>query len=98
MYSHLNGHEHILVHKPQLLQELMDIIQRVDATQLRTKLSKEKRSQGQYLTVLLNSTKLLDRPLNNAPGKSYELHTGSLLISVLSERRCIYHSRNSLQK
>ena len=49
MYSHLNGHEHILVHKPQLLQELMDIIQRVDATQLRTKLSKEKRSQGQYL-------------------------------------------------
>lgn len=49
MYSHLNGHEHILVHKPHLWQELLEVIADVDATQLRTKISQEKRSEGQYL-------------------------------------------------
>lgn len=48
-YSHLNGHEHILVHKPEAWQEIVDAIDRVDAEACRTKVSKEKRRMGRLL-------------------------------------------------
>lgn len=48
-YSHLNGLEFLLVHKPALWQEIQDIVAGVDASQLRTKVSKEKGMQGKLL-------------------------------------------------
>lgn len=42
-YSHLNGLEFLLVHKPQLWQEIETVIAAVDAGRCRTKVSKEKR-------------------------------------------------------
>lgn len=42
-YSHLNGLEYLLVHRPELWQEIQDIIAAVDAIQYKTKISKEKR-------------------------------------------------------
>lgn len=49
MYSHLNGHEHILVHKPETWDEIEETIAAVDAAGCRTKVSKEKRLQGKKL-------------------------------------------------
>jgi len=56
LYSHLNGREHILVHKPTLWEEIEQVITAVDATQHRTKISKEKRTVGQsfYSPVDMN--------------------------------------------
>jgi len=48
-YSHLNGLEFLLVHKPELWQEIKTVIAQVDARQCRTKLSKERRLQGDLL-------------------------------------------------
>ncbi|NMC20509.1 MAG: restriction endonuclease, partial [Thermogutta sp.] len=48
-YSHLNGLEFLLVHKPELWEEIEAVIAEVDAEQCRTKLSKEKRRQGRLL-------------------------------------------------
>jgi hypothetical protein len=48
-YSHLNGLEFLLVHKPALWQEVKTVIQRVDASKCRTKKSKEKRTMGKML-------------------------------------------------
>ena len=31
IYSHLNGQEHILVHKPQLWREVVQVIEAVDS-------------------------------------------------------------------
>lgn len=42
VYSHLNGKEHILVHKKRLWQEIEAVIDKVDAKVCRTKVSKEK--------------------------------------------------------
>lgn len=57
MYSHLNGHEHILVHKPLLWQEIEAVIQHVDAQLCRTKVSQEQRTLNQlfYSPTALNS-------------------------------------------
>ena len=49
MYSHLNGHEHILVHKPEVWKDLQYVIAKIDAESCRTKVSKEKRMVGQLL-------------------------------------------------
>jgi Restriction endonuclease BglII len=56
LYSHLNGHEHILVHKPSLWQDIEDVINAVDASKCRTKVSKEQRTIGQsfYSPVDMN--------------------------------------------
>lgn len=48
-YSHLNGLEFLLVHKPDLWQEIQDVISAVDADECRTKVSKEKTMKGKLL-------------------------------------------------
>jgi hypothetical protein len=55
-YSHLNGYEHILVHKCRLWKEIEAVIAEVDAEACRIKESQEKRKQGQllYSPVALN--------------------------------------------
>ena len=45
-YSHLNGLEHLLVHKPALWREIASAIDSVDAASCKTKRSKEKRTKG----------------------------------------------------
>jgi hypothetical protein len=42
-YSYLNGHEHMLIHKPSLWSEIENVIAAVDAKQCRTK-----RTHGQH--------------------------------------------------
>ena len=49
IYSHLNGLEYLMVHKPFLWSEIQHIIQIIDAEKCKTKVSKEKRMQGKLL-------------------------------------------------
>lgn len=48
-YSHLNGLEYLLVHKPELWNEILEVIGRVDANRFRTKISKEITMVGKAL-------------------------------------------------
>jgi hypothetical protein len=48
-YSHLNGLEFLLVHKPGLWKEIEEVIASVDAVACRTKVSKEKTMKGDLL-------------------------------------------------
>jgi hypothetical protein len=48
-YSHLNGLEFLLVHKPTLWKEIQNVISAVDAEKCRTKVSKEKTMKGELL-------------------------------------------------
>lgn len=48
-YSHLNGLEYLLVHKPLLWKEIQDVVAALDAAACRTKVSKEKTKAGRVL-------------------------------------------------
>lgn len=48
-YSHMNGEEYLLVHKPMLWREVQDVIDQVDAEMCKTKTSKEKTMRGKLL-------------------------------------------------
>ncbi len=48
-YSHLNGYEHIVVHKPGLWKEIEEVVAAIDATACKTKVSKEKGKFGRLL-------------------------------------------------
>lgn len=48
-YSHLNGLEFLMVHKPGLWQEIQDVIRAVNAQSFKTKVSKEKTMIGKLL-------------------------------------------------
>jgi hypothetical protein len=48
-YSHLNGLEFLLVHKPSLWKEIRAVISAVDGNECRTKVSKEKTMKGEVL-------------------------------------------------
>jgi hypothetical protein len=56
IYSHLNGHEFLLVHQPALWKEIVWVIEHLDAQQCRTKISKEKNMVGKllYSPIALN--------------------------------------------
>lgn len=57
-YSHLNGLEFLLVHKPRLWNEITAVIEAVNAQACKTKVSKEKTMKGKLLfsPVELNKT------------------------------------------
>jgi len=48
-YSHLNGYEYLQFHKPRLWDEIVSVIEAVDAEEHRTKASKEKTMMGEML-------------------------------------------------
>ena len=48
-YSHLNGYEYLLVHHPDLWNEVVEVVESVDAEACRTKVSKEKTMRGKLL-------------------------------------------------
>lgn len=48
-YSHLNGIEFLIVHKPTLWEEIQEVIAAVDAAKRKTKVSKEKTMKGKLL-------------------------------------------------
>lgn len=48
-YSHLNGLEYLLVHKPKLWREVESVIASVDAAACKTKRSREKTKAGRLL-------------------------------------------------
>lgn len=45
-YSHLNGEEYLMVHHKNLYTEIKDVIKNIDASQFKTKVSKESRKKG----------------------------------------------------
>jgi len=49
VYSHLNGEEYLLVHHPELYEEIRAVISAVDALRFMTKVSKEKTMPGKRL-------------------------------------------------
>ncbi len=57
IYSHLNGHEFLLVHHPKLWEEIVEVIEGVNAAACLTKVSNEKTMQG----TLLHSPKAMNR-------------------------------------
>jgi len=48
-YSHLNGYEYLMVHKPYLWDEIVSAIENVDASIALTKVSKERTKIGEVL-------------------------------------------------
>lgn len=54
-YSHLNGYEYLMVHKPKLWEEIASTINSVDALQAFEKVSEEKTKVGE---ILYSPTKL----------------------------------------
>ena len=48
-YSHLNGEEYLIVHHNERYEEIKEVVASIDAEDLRTKISKEKRKKGQNL-------------------------------------------------
>jgi hypothetical protein len=48
-YSHLNGHEWLLVHHPEIWREIKGIVKSIDAESCKTKISREKDMKGRQL-------------------------------------------------
>jgi hypothetical protein len=63
-YSHLNGEEYLLVHYPELYEEIKQVIANVNAETHRTKVSKEKKMKGRML--------FSPRDINNAIKQEFE--------------------------
>lgn len=65
-YSHLNGLEFLLVHRPQLWVEIERVIAALDAQACRTKVSKEKRTMDKLLFSPIDMNAAFKRSLNQA--------------------------------
>lgn len=59
-YSHLNGYEFLKVHKPELWDEITNVIAGIDAQQCKTKVSKEIRTQGNVFYSPIDMNKAME--------------------------------------
>lgn len=81
-YSHLNGEEFLIVHKPVLWNEIQNVIKNIDAGEAFNKVSREKTKMGQ---ILYSPSKL-----NNLFKKEFEKY-------FWSEARTAYFVNEDLQ-
>ena len=58
-YSHLNGEEYLLVHRPKLWREVLDVIESVDANACKDKVSQEKSRRGRMLYSPISMNKAI---------------------------------------
>ena len=65
IYSHLNGLEFLLVHKPDLWENIQSVIAEVDANNCRTKVSKEKTMKGRLLFSPVDMNAAFNQLLRN---------------------------------
>ena len=63
-YSHLNGEEYLIVHHAKLYKEIKEVIASIDAETLRTKISKEKRKEGNALLSPIDLNKAFNDAFN----------------------------------
>ena len=63
-YSHSNGEEFLLVHRPHLWQEVLEVIESVDAEACKDKVSKEQRLRGKMLYSPASMNKAIAKGLN----------------------------------
>ena len=59
-YSHLNGEEFLLVHHPDLWEEILEVIDAVDAEACRTKVSRERTMRGRRLYSPIDMNKAME--------------------------------------
>ena len=62
-YSHLNGLEFLIVHKPKLWKEVQSVIASIDANKCKTKVSKEKTMKGKMLYSPIDMNKSFKKRL-----------------------------------
>ncbi len=74
VYSHLNGHEHILVHKPALWKEIEAVITGIDAEKCRTKVSREKTMRGRKLYSPIDMNSAFTQALGDTGWKESRTH------------------------
>ena len=83
-YSHLNGLEFLLVHKPRLWKEIQTVIASVDAHKCQTKVSREKTLKDKLLFSPIDMNKkfksLLRRKSWNETRVSYWITKSEKLI------------------
>lgn len=58
-YSHLNGEEFLLVHRKELWNEVLEVIESVDAEACRTKVSRERNMAGNLLYSPIDMNKAI---------------------------------------
>ncbi|MGH9814626.1 MAG: hypothetical protein ACRD6I_00955 [Candidatus Acidiferrales bacterium] len=66
IHSHLNGREWLIVHEARVWKEIERIIRRVDASQCKTKVSKEKRMAGKSLYAPIEINRCLKQEFRKA--------------------------------
>ena len=79
LYSHLNGEEYLLVHRRELWEEVQEVISEVDASKLKIKVSKERRTKGK----VLYSPKAMNEAFRNGfRAKGWSEHQKTFWVTV----------------
>ena len=63
-YSHLNGEEYLIVHKNNLYEEIVEVIESINANEFLTKESKEKTMPGKMLYSPIEINKVFNQKFN----------------------------------
>lgn len=96
-YSHLNGLEYLIVHKPYLWKEIKSVIKSVNAEACKSKISEEKRMKGKLLyspvamnqafKILLSKTKWTESRVAYWVTKNERLIRKTLSMSIDDQKR-----------
>ncbi len=99
LYSHLNGHEWLLVHEKATWKEIEDTIKSINAAKYKTKVSAEKTMKGKRLYAPIELNKAFSNRLSKAGWKEsrtsywvtddYQLIRKTMVLPAADQKRLI---------
>ena len=99
LYSHLNGHEWLLVHERKTWQEIEVTIRSIDAAKYKTKVSDEKTMKGRLVYAPIELNKAFDERLSRSGWKEsrttywvtddYQLIRKTMVLPAAEQKRLI---------
>jgi len=93
MYSHLNGEEYLIVHHNNIYEEIKEVINNIEASLFKTKISKEKRMKGKKLYSPIEINKEYKKRFNSEGWKESRYNYYITLNRVLMEKSLLMSAK-----
>lgn len=90
-HSHLNGEEWLLVHEKDTYQEILDVIESVDAEKCRTKISRERGRKGKTLYSPIDLNAEFDKRFTGLGVALPTMKASSITSSDMAEATPLFH-------
>ena len=101
-YSHMNGYEYLMSHSPDLWDEIKTVLKKIEPSNLKPKISKEKLKKGEELISPIEIKNMFDKLMKKQKWqkkiKKYMVSANQEFNEILKNESFLVQKKMSIQK